>query len=517
MLKRLLQIPDIVTIADQMRECAVIIGSRAQIARRGYATEDDMLSEVRRDLRTEGVSSYRITQVIEAMLRDPRVEFVLPRYRGEAYKNHALSIGHGQTISQPVIVGHNTAVLELDGDEIVLEIGSGCGYQLAVIDSAMAVARESYELAVGPDTYPEVPAAAEEKAERPVQVYGVEQVDVLARMGRENLARGHANITIIEDDGTKMLFGENFFDRIIVSCAAERVPPALERELKEGGLLLIPLESGKEGIQTLTLFTKKEGKLELVRKVRPVKYVPLIEGDRKATDEQGIEPGGLLPVVCDAPINDEITNVQEIPVVLAPEPGQDILEVLGQSIERIARLAKTAYEAADSRKTRLVLLSHSLTAKQVGDLEEMGFENEPVKLGSVGRNDLAPHLVPKRIRADVRTGVKVDRVSDDTIAIILGKPIRIADKISSIFYLGLHGKLRQNFLDQFRDTPTLQELVAGAYNILRTYYTKLHPPDMMVLRNAAAIDTLIEILDAFYPSVEVNRDWFITETARADN
>ncbi|MDB4349763.1 GNAT family N-acetyltransferase [Omnitrophica bacterium] len=262
-----------------------------------YPSLSDMLVEVRKDLEREDIPGFRIEQVIEAMRRNPREEFVPERSKGEAYINRPLEIGERQTISQPIVVGHNTALLKLKGDEIVLEVGVGCGWQLALLNDVLRIARES-SVAEGIDRPLErMPGVGPGEGEEAVQVYGVEIRPELAAMARQNLDEaGHRNVVVIEGNGAEMLFKEEFFDRILVSAAAKDVPPALERQLKDGGILLMPIQSEIPYMQHLKLYRKKNGRLEVERVVGPIRFVPLIsrselEASRDVADSESAGQG----------------------------------------------------------------------------------------------------------------------------------------------------------------------------------------------------------------------------------
>jgi protein-L-isoaspartate(D-aspartate) O-methyltransferase len=189
-----------------------------------------------------GVFSPRVMAALAAV---PRHEFVPAEERVSAYLDLPLPIGHGQTISQPYIVALMTELLEVAPGAKVLEVGSGSGYQAAVL------------------------------ARLAKTVHTVEIVPELARACRERLARlGYGNVAVHEGDGAAGLEREAPFDAVIVTAAARQVPPALVTQLKPGGRLAIPLgEPG--GTQELMLLAKdRHGEIEL-RPVLPVRFVPL--------------------------------------------------------------------------------------------------------------------------------------------------------------------------------------------------------------------------------------------------
>ena len=196
---------------------------------------------VREQIEARGVTDLR---VLEAMRRVPRHLFVPPDYRDLAYSDGPLPIGHGQTISQPFIVAYMTALLRLKCDEKVLEIGTGSGYQAAVLAH---LARE---------------------------VHTVERIPALAEQARQRLeALGLDNVTVHLGDGTLGLPELAPFDAILVTAAAPKVPQSLLDQLADGGRLVIPV--GSRGVQYLERWLRFGD--EFRRQVLdPVAFVPLI-------------------------------------------------------------------------------------------------------------------------------------------------------------------------------------------------------------------------------------------------
>lgn len=196
---------------------------------------------VREQIEARGVTDPR---VLDAMRRVPRHLFVPPDYRDLAYSDGPLPIGHGQTISQPYIVAYMTALLRLKGDEKVLEIGTGSGYQAAVLAH---LARE---------------------------VHTVERIPALAEQARRRLeALGLTNVTVHISDGTLGLPELAPFDAILVTAAAPKVPQSLLDQLADGGRLVIPV--GSRGVQYLERWLRFGD--EFRRQVLdPVAFVPLI-------------------------------------------------------------------------------------------------------------------------------------------------------------------------------------------------------------------------------------------------
>lgn len=188
--------------------------------------------------------------VMEAMARVPRHEFVRPGDEAAAYVNRPLGIGHGQTISQPYIVAVMTDFLDLGPADRVLEIGTGSGYQAAVL------------------------------AEVSGRVYTVEVIESLARAADARLRRlGYDTVEVLTGDGNQGWPEEAPFDAVMVTAAPRAIPDALVEQLKVGGRMVIPIGRA-HWTQTLYLGVKGEdGKLR-ANKTLPVAFVPLVgKGD----------------------------------------------------------------------------------------------------------------------------------------------------------------------------------------------------------------------------------------------
>ena len=199
-------------------------------------------SMVERDIKGRGINDKR---VLAAMMKVKRHLFVPPSERSAAYSDHPLPIGEGQTISQPYIVALMTEELKLKEGERVLEIGTGSGYQAAVL------------------------------AEMGMDVRTIEIRKGLADSAQKRLKDlGYRNVKVKYGDG---YFGWEVagpFDAIMVTAAANHIPPPLIKQLKEGGRLIIPLGSTTY-YQTLTLMTKVKGELD-VRQITGVAFVPMV-------------------------------------------------------------------------------------------------------------------------------------------------------------------------------------------------------------------------------------------------
>lgn len=183
--------------------------------------------------------------VIDALMAVPRHKFVPPESRSEAYDNRALAIGEGQTISQPYVVAMMTQLSEIDGHSRVLEIGTGSGYQAAVL------------------------------AEIVEHVYTIEIIDTLARRAAATLdAEDYANVEVKSGDGYLGWPEYAPFDAILVTAAPETVPKPLIEQLAVGGKLVIPV--GPQGAtQSLQVLEKSADGDVTTQHVLPVRFVPL--------------------------------------------------------------------------------------------------------------------------------------------------------------------------------------------------------------------------------------------------
>lgn len=185
------------------------------------------------------------TAVLHAMLEVPRHLFVPAEYRSEAYEDHPIPIGYEQTISQPYIVAFMTQVLEPGKNDRILEIGTGSGYQAAILSRICD------------------------------SVYSIELVDDLAvRAGKTLSSLGYHNVKVKSGDGYLGWPEHAPFDAIIVTCAPTHVPRPLVEQLAEGGRMIIPVGTGYS--QELVLLEKRKGKL-IENDVLPVRFVPMLD------------------------------------------------------------------------------------------------------------------------------------------------------------------------------------------------------------------------------------------------
>jgi len=199
---------------------------------------------VREQIVARGITNPR---VLEAMGRVPRHEFVPAELRSRAYEDGPLPIGHGQTISQPYIVAFMTEALGPKPTDRILEIGTGSGYQAAVLAGLVA------------------------------EVRSIELVEPLALRAESDLQRlGFTHVKVRCGDGYLGWPEAAPFDAIIVTCAPEEVPPALVTQLKIGGRMIIPVGS-QWGAQDLYLLRRTPKGLER-KAVLPVRFVPMVAG-----------------------------------------------------------------------------------------------------------------------------------------------------------------------------------------------------------------------------------------------
>lgn len=201
----------------------------------------DRQNMVETQLRARGIGDER---VLTAMARVPRHQFVDASYWSQAYQDHPLPIGEGQTVSQPYIVALMLQVLALSVSDKVLEIGTGSGYLTALL------------------------------AELSAEVYSIERYPALAREAEARLARlGYGNTKVLAGDGSEGWPDHAPFDAIVVSAAAPHLPPALFAQLREGGRMVIPV--GPPDVQDLQLITNQQG-TAVSQRLEACRFVPLV-------------------------------------------------------------------------------------------------------------------------------------------------------------------------------------------------------------------------------------------------
>src|ERR1017187_561394 len=205
-------------------------------------------SMVREQIESRGITNAR---VLAALNKVPRHEFVPEHLADAAYEDHPLPIGYSQTISQPYIVALMTELLQLQPGAKVLEVGTGSGYQAAIL------------------------------AEVGAQVYSIEILEPLAKTSAKLLQRlGYANIHVKRGDGYVGWPQHGPYDAIVVTAAADHVPPPLVEQLKPGGRLVIPVGDGQTQ-QSLLLVEKSAAGSVTTHDVAPVMFVPLTRENRE--------------------------------------------------------------------------------------------------------------------------------------------------------------------------------------------------------------------------------------------
>lgn len=230
----------------------VVAGMPAPAAHAGQeAARQAMVREIEQMQREAAAETGRKTldrEVLAAMTAVPRHRFVPVSLQREAYDNRPLPIGHGQTISQPYIVALMTDLLQLQPGDRVFELGTGSGYQAAIL------------------------------AELAKEVYSVEIIAPLGREAAARLAReGYANVEVKVADGYYGWPEHAPFDAIIVTAAGSHVPPPLVRQLKPGGRMVIPVGTSFL-TQHLMLIEKQSDGSVVSRQILPVRFVPLTGG-----------------------------------------------------------------------------------------------------------------------------------------------------------------------------------------------------------------------------------------------
>ena len=233
-----------------MQKAAVLLLICLMFLQEGFAQQDyTALREVmvREQLEARDISD---SSVLAVMRRIPRHEFVPEDYKDLAYNDRALPIGEGQTISQPYIVAYMTQVLGVQEGEKVMEIGTGSGYQAAIL------------------------------SELGGEVYTIEIVEPLGMAAKRRLkALGYRNVTLRIGDGYNGWPEVAPFDAIMVTAGAETLPQPLMEQLADGGRMVIPI-GPHGGVRQLTLITRKNGKFKS-EKLMAVRFVPFVRQSGK--------------------------------------------------------------------------------------------------------------------------------------------------------------------------------------------------------------------------------------------
>lgn len=217
-----------------------MLGGCQEPSKQDFAAERQKMVEEQLAASSRNIKDAR---VLEAMRTVPRHLFVPPGMQSYAYQDRPLPIGHDQTISQPYIVAFMTEAIDVDPGEKILEIGTGSGYQAAVL------------------------------AEMGAEVYSIEIVEPLARSAEMALKdAGYENVQVRHGDGYQGWPAHAPFDIVIVTAAPDHIPQPLVDQLNLGGKMIIPV--GDDGVQELTFLEKTEKGVERQR-VLPVRFVPM--------------------------------------------------------------------------------------------------------------------------------------------------------------------------------------------------------------------------------------------------
>lgn len=230
---------------------AIVLLSATVARAEAQDTSADRFTQLRRDM-VRIIEAYGVedSTTLAAMRAVPRHEFVPADQQRRAYADHPLPIGYGQTISQPYIVAYMTEILRPKPGMKVLEVGTGSGYQAAVLGATGC------------------------------RVFTVEIFEALATSAGARLARlGFDNVTVRHADGHYGWSEQAPFDAVIVTAAAGHIPPALVEQLKPGGRMVIPVGS-VYGVQNLILVEKDSDGGTRTRHLLPVRFVPMLQGLR---------------------------------------------------------------------------------------------------------------------------------------------------------------------------------------------------------------------------------------------
>jgi len=228
-------------------DISIVNGKEAKSSEEDYAQQRKMMVE--QQIVARGVKSKK---VLDAMNSVPRHLFVPEEYRRGSYFDQPLLIGLGQTISQPYIVALMTEMLDVDSDDTILEIGTGSGYQAAVLSTIVK------------------------------ELYTIEIIEELGFQATERLKRlGYDNVTVKISDGGLGWPEKAPFDAIIVTAAAPKIPDPLIKQLKPGGRMVIPVDNNFFSQDLLIVEKDEDGNIE-TKKTIPVRFVPLVEGEKVA-------------------------------------------------------------------------------------------------------------------------------------------------------------------------------------------------------------------------------------------
>ena len=228
-------------------DVSIANGKETKSTKEDYALQRKIMVE--QQIVARGVKNKK---VLDAMTSVPRHLFVPERYRHGSYFGQPLLIGSGKTISQPYIVALMTEMLDVDNDDVVLEIGTGSGYQAAVLSTIVK------------------------------ELYTIEIIEELGLQATERLKKlGYDNVKVKISDGSLGWPEKAPFDAIIVTAAAPKIPDPLIKQLKPGGRMVIPVDNNYYS-QDLLIVEKDEDGNIVTRNTIPVRFVPLVEGEKSA-------------------------------------------------------------------------------------------------------------------------------------------------------------------------------------------------------------------------------------------
>jgi protein-L-isoaspartate(D-aspartate) O-methyltransferase len=222
-------------------------GKNTEFTEEDYARERKKMVE--QQIMARGVKGKKVLDAMESVRRHM---FVPKEYRIYSYYDQPLPIGLGQTISQPYIVALMTEMLDVDNEDIVLEIGTGSGYQAAVLSTIVK------------------------------ELYTIEIIEALGLRAEEKLKDlGYDNVNVKISDGSLGWPDKGPFDAIIVTAAAEKIPDPLIKQLKPGGRMVIPVNNSFYSQDLLIVEKDEAGNID-TKKTIPVRFVPLVEGEKVA-------------------------------------------------------------------------------------------------------------------------------------------------------------------------------------------------------------------------------------------
>jgi len=239
--KNLVYLAEMVALAILLCFVAYFFAGREKVP------EEDIYKLAREKMVTQQIEALGIKdkKVVETMRSIPRHKFVSSNLESSAYKDIPLPIECGQTISQPYIVALMTELLELNKEDKVLEVGTGSGYQAAILSE---IVTDAYTIEI------------------------FEELGISARERLKDL--GYSNVKVKIADGYYGWPEEAPFDAIIVTCASDHIPPPLIEQLKDGGRMCIPIGNVFQ-VQNLMLVKKEKGKIS-IKNILPVRFVPML-------------------------------------------------------------------------------------------------------------------------------------------------------------------------------------------------------------------------------------------------